>query len=313
MPEEKQQSTSPVKKTKLQIWMQGVRTFSFPASMIPCVFGIMLALLMSPGNAKWYLIPFIMVSLLLLHSASNLMSDYDDFKTGVDSKGTYGGSGVLTDSLLIPKQVFRGSLLLFFSAIIIGLPIIYERGITILLFGLAGIFSGFFYTRRPISFKYIALGDILIFFVYGPAVVVGTFYALTGYYHQNVLYASIPLGLLVVGILQANNLRDILHDRNAKIKTLATVFGSGFAKGEYLFLIGGAYLVVVGLIIFRILSPWSFIVFLSLPPAIKNMSSIRGVTIQDPSKIAMLDARTAQLTVLFGLLLSISVLISKFI
>jgi hypothetical protein len=43
------------------------------------------------------------------------------------------------------------------------------------------------------------------------------------------------------------------------------------------------------------------------------MNSIRGVTIQDPSKIAMLDARTAQLTVLFGLLLSISVLISKFI
>src|SRR3974377_1298161 len=109
MPEEINTTVVNQKKSKIQVWMQGVRTFSFPASMIPCVFGIMLALLMSPDNSKWYLIPFIMISLLLLHSASNLMSDYDDFKTGVDFKGSYGGSGVLTDNLLTPKQVFRGS------------------------------------------------------------------------------------------------------------------------------------------------------------------------------------------------------------
>ena len=87
----------------------------------------------------------------------------------------------------------------------------------------------------------------------------------------------------------------------------------GFAKGEYLFLVAGAYIVVVVLILFKILSPWSLIVFLSLPPAIKNMSSIKGVKVEDPGKIAMLDVQTAQLTLMFGLLLSISVLISKFV
>jgi 1,4-dihydroxy-2-naphthoate octaprenyltransferase len=59
------------------------------------------------------------------------------------------------------------------------------------------------------------------------------------------------------------------------------------------------------------LSPWSLIVFLSLPPAIKNLSLIKGVRSDNTGKIAMLDAQTAQLTLLFGVLLSISVLLTK--
>jgi 1,4-dihydroxy-2-naphthoate octaprenyltransferase len=126
------------------------------------------------------------------------------------------------------------------------------------------------------------------------------------------VYTSIPLGLLITGILQANNLRDIIHDRQANIKTLATVFGGGFAKGEYVFLILGAYLTVVALVVLNILSVWALLVFLSLPIALKNMNMIKGVKIEDTGKIAMLDAMTAQLTLVFGVLLSISIIITKF-
>jgi 1,4-dihydroxy-2-naphthoate octaprenyltransferase len=139
--------------------------------------------------------------------------------------------------------------------------------------------------------------------------VVGTFYALTGSYSSTVLLSSIPIGFLVTGILQANNLRDILHDRRASIKTSASVTGNSFAKAEYLFLIVGAYLFVIGLVVFGVLSPWSLLVLLSLPPAIKNISQIKGVEVENTGKIAMLDVQTAQLHLLFGLLLSISILI----
>ena len=305
--------TDDKQKSKFQIWIQAVRAFSFPATMIPCVLGIMMTLLISPDNSQWYLIPFIMISLLLIHAASNLISDYDDYKNGVDFKESFGGSRVLPENLLTPQQVFKGSMILYLVAFVIGLPIIFTRGYVILLYGLFGMLSGFFYTRRPIGFKYIALGDILFFFIYGPAIVTGTFFALTGSFNLHVLYASAPLGMLVVGILHANNMRDIIHDRNANIKTLSSIFGITYAKGEYLFLVIGAYFVVFILIIFRVLSPWALIVLLSLPPAIKNMTSIRGVTTDDPSKIAMLDVQTAQLTLLFGILLSVSVLISKFV
>jgi 1,4-dihydroxy-2-naphthoate octaprenyltransferase len=294
------------------VYFQAVRAFSFPASMIPCLLGAMLALLMGV-NVSWWLMPFIAISLILLHAASNVTTDYDDFNQGVDREETLGGSRVLVQKLLKPKEMLTFGLTLFALSVIIGIPIIMERGYTILILGLAGIMGGYFYTAKPFSFKYHALGDVLIFLMYGPAIVAGTFYALTGTFVWATIYISIPLGLLVVGILQANNLRDILHDRQANIKTLATVFGEGFAKGEYIFLIAGAYLTVVVLVLLNILSYWSLLVFLSLPVALKNMNMIKGIKIEDTGKIAMLDALTAQLTLMFGILLSISIIITKFV
>lgn len=299
-------------RSKASIYIQAVRTFSYPASMIPCLLGAMFAFLMGNGHVTWYLLPFIVVSLLLLHSASNVISDVDDYRLGVDDKDTLGGSRVLTDELLKPRAMFRFGLTLFGLAIFFGLPIIFDRGLIILWFGLLGILGGFFYTGRPVGFKYIALGDIIIFLMYGPAIVTGTFYALTGTFDLSVVLASTPVGLLVAGILQANNLRDIIHDRKANIRTLATIFGEKFAKGEYVFLIAGAYLTVLILVILNFLSLWALLVFISLPVALKNMNMIKGVKIEDTGKIAMLDAMTAQLTLMFGVLLSISIVITKY-
>lgn len=301
---------SETKPSKGAIYFQAVRAFSFPASLIPCLLGCMLALLYG-STVIWWLIPFIAISLLFLHAGSNVISDVDDYKKGVDAKGTLGGSRVLPDNLLSSKEMFRFGLILFAFAVLFGLPIIFERGMLVLWLGIIGIIGGFFYTGRPIGYKYVALGDIFIFLLYGPAIVTGTFYALTGMFFTEVLLISIPLGLLVTGILQANNLRDIINDRKANIKTLATVFGEGFAKGEYIFLIAGAYLTVILLVVFNILSVWSLLVFLSLPVALKNMNMIKGVKIEDTGKIAMLDAMTAQLTLMFGVLLSVSIIITK--
>jgi len=293
-------------------YIQAVRTFSFPASLIPCLLGAMLALLYG-SQITWWLMPFIAISLLLLHAGSNVISDVDDYKRGVDTADTLGGSRVLPSGLLSPKKMLRFGLTLFTIAVIIGLPIIYERGLVILWFGMLGLLGGFFYTGRPVGYKYLALGDFGIFLLYGPAIVAGTFYALTGTFSWIAVYTSIPLGLLIAGILQANNLRDIIHDRQANIKTLATIFGEGFAKGEYIFLIVGAYLTVAILVFVNILPIWSLLVFLSLPIALKNMNMIKGVKIEDTGKIAMLDALTAQLTLMFGVLLSVSIVITKLV
>ena len=298
--------------SKGAIYFQAVRAFSFPASMVPCLLGAMLALL-SGASVTWWLMPFIALSLILLHAASNVTTDYDDYNHGVDREETLGGSRVLVQKLLQPKQMLSFGLLLFAFSVIVGIPIILERGITILILGIAGILGGYFYTAKPFSFKYHALGDILIFLMYGPAIVAGTYYALTGTFNWVTIYVSIPPGLLITGILHANNLRDIIHDRKANIKTLATVFGEGFAKGEYIFLIAGAYLTVVLLVVFNILPIWSLLVFLSAPIAMKNLNQIKGVKIEDTGKIAMLDAMTAQLTLMFGVLLSISIIITKFV
>jgi len=115
--------------------------------------------------------------------------------------------------------------------------------------------------------------------------------------------ASLPVACLVIAILAANNLRDIQDDSAAKIKTLAIVLGQRGALAWYLFLLGAAYLSVVGLVVFHVL-PWpGLAVVLSLPLALRlARSSIRGVVQSDPVALDVV-VPTAQFHLAFGLLM----------
>ena len=61
------------------------------------------------------------------------------------------------------------------------------------------------------------------------------------------------------------------------------------------------------------LSQWSFIVFLSFIPAFKLMRTISNNEPGDTKSIAMIDVQTAQLHLLFGVLLILSLLINVFV
>jgi len=104
-----------------------------------------------------------------------------------------------------------------------------------------------------------------------------------------------------------------MHDTQAKVKTLANVFRLSAAKIEYYFLVLGAYISVILMVIFGILDWPSLIVLISLPPAISNMKLISKAEKDKPQDIAMADVKTAQHHMLFGLLLAIGLLIEGFI
>ena len=59
-----------------------------------------------------------------------------------------------------------------------------------LLIGVAGLLGGYLYTGGPKGYKYLALGDVLVFVLMGPLSVVGTYLALTGEVSLLVLLAS---------------------------------------------------------------------------------------------------------------------------
>lgn len=300
-------------RSKLSIWIQAFRPFAYSASVTPVILAAMLALTYNPDRTYWFLFPVILICAVLFHTGANLVSEYFDYKNQVDKTDTFGSSRVLVEGLLQPKQVLNAGIILFALGFVLGLILVYFRGTDILILGLIGLIGGYFYTAKPFQFKYIALGDLLIFLLFGPLLVLGAYLGLTGEMNYSVLLVSIPIGFLVVAILHANNTRDIKFDRRAQIKTLAMLVGLKGAKIEYYFLIFGAFLSVILLILFKILSPWSLLVFVSLPPALKNVKLISNVDAENPASIAMLDVLTAQHHMIFGLLLSIGILISYFI
>lgn len=303
-------STVNINRSKTSLWMQAIRPFAFSASVVPVVIASMGALLYFSGKTDWYLLPVILIAAVLFHTGGNLISEYFDYKYNVDRPETLGSSRILVDKLLPPKQILNAGILSFVFGFILGLILVYIRGLDILYLGLAGLIAGVFYTMKPFQFKYIALGDILIFLAFGPMLVLGSYFGLTGDMNWDIVWASIPIGFLVVGILHANNTRDIKFDKQAKIKTFAGVIGLKGAKIEYYFLITASYLSTLILIATGITEWYTLIVFITLPVAIKNIKLFSKASLEKPEEIAMLDVMTAQLHMQFGLLFAVGMLLS---
>ncbi|UCH11468.1 MAG: prenyltransferase, partial [Fidelibacterota bacterium] len=197
--------------------------------------------------------------------------------------------------------------------IALGFILIWVRGLPMFYLGLVGFLGGVFYTAGPIAYKYHALGDLLVFALMGPLMVIGSYFALTGSYEVSILYVSLPVGFLVAAILAANNYRDIAHDREAGIKTFASMLGYTGAKVEYSLLVLGAYVTVVLMVVFQILEPWALLVLVSLPPAWKNLRAVWANTPGEVEAVAMTDQQTAQVHLQFGILLVIGLIIGAVI
>jgi 1,4-dihydroxy-2-naphthoate octaprenyltransferase len=287
-----------------KIWFRAVRAFSFTASTVPVFVGAAWVFYeKTPANWRW--LPLIWLAALSIHAATNLVSEYFDYIKGDIS---FGSSRVLLEGLLSPRQFFIGGLVMFAVTAAIGLVFIALRGWPILAIGLVGILGGYFYTATPVGYKYIGLGDILVFVLMGPLMVIGSYFVLTGTYNHNVLLVSLPIGCLVAAILSGNNLRDILHDRQAEITTFAGLVGHRWAKLEYAVLDASAYGITTTLAGLRILPIWSLMTLLSIPLAYKCVQQALRNEPDKPEQIATLDIQTAHLHLAFGVLLIISLL-----
>ncbi len=300
-------------RSQMSLWIQAARTFSFPASVVPILVGIMWTLSSYHGKIYWELTPLILIAGVLFHAGTNLLNDYYDYKKGVDREETYGSSRIIIEGLLSPEAVFKGGLLMFAIGFALGLVLVYYHGFEILILGLIGLLGGMLYTGFNVSYKYFALGDLGVFVMFGPLMVLGTVAGLTGNFDYNTFFVSIPIGLLTIAILNANNIRDIIFDKQAKINTMATVMGLKASVIEYKFLIFGAFSSVLIMVIVGFLSPWTLLVFISLKPAIDNIKYVSKADVNNPELIKIGDVRTAQHNLMFGLLYTVGILLGAII
>jgi 1,4-dihydroxy-2-naphthoate octaprenyltransferase len=200
------------KRSKISIWIQTIRPFAFSASLIPVFIGAALVFWYDQ-SASWFLFPLVVLGALLFHAGTKVISEFFDFRKGVDKSHTFGSSRVLVDGLIEPKEVLVGGYVLFAIAFVLGLVLVFARGWPIFILGIIGLLGGMFYSAEPIGYKYIGLGDIMVFLLMDPLMLGGTYFTLTGKINPKVIYISLPIGFLVTAILNANNIRDIKYDR----------------------------------------------------------------------------------------------------
>lgn len=290
----------------LKIWFLATRPWSFTMTAISVGVGGAVAAL--DGAFDVWLFLLTLVGAVCVHGATNLINDYFDYKSGVDRPGaptTLYRPHPLVQGLISPRAVLWVSAGLYAIAAIIGLALIVLKGAGLLWFILVGAIASFFYTAGPIKYKYLALGELAVFLMWGPVIVGGTYFVQRGSLSPDAVLISVPFGLLVALVLLANNLRDIDYDRSAGIATLGTLLGQQKTRVLYQGLILLAYLATALLIALKILSPWGVLVFFSAPVAFRLIRTLQREIPNDA------DARTAQLDTLFGVWLIVGLILEK--
>lgn len=285
-------------------WILASRPWSFSMTAISISVGSALAAIDGPFSWGFYVLT--LLGGVFMHAATNLINDYFDFKSGVDFQGVSTGiyrPHPLLEGKLSPRQILIEASLCYAVAIVIGLYLASISGWPLLWIGLTGVFASVTYTSPPFKYKYLALGELSVFLMWGPLMVVGSYFIQRQQFSFGAFLISLPFGLLVALVLLANNIRDISHDKSKGIFTLPIIIGQRNGLRLYAAILILAYAAVVVMSVTGPLYLWSLIVLLSLPLALKLLRQMKHAPPDDA------DAQTAKLDTAFGLLLVASLVL----
>ena len=289
-----------MKKHSFKDWLIAVRPWSFPASAMPVIVTLAYLFWMK-ADINWTNGIWALLNIIVFHASGNTWSDYFDHKRGVDARDTFGAK-TLTDEMFLPKEIYRLALGLLVVAVVAGAALMLRTGLPLLWIGLGGVACSLLYP----PLKYNALGDVVIFMAYALLPTLGTAYVATLAINWEVLWIAIPVGLITVAILHANNTRDMQTDARASINTLAMRLGSKASVflycAEILFPFGW----VAGCAASGTFPLWTLLILLALIPAIGNVRVMSQYHGKGFSVIANLDELTAKLQLLFSLVFALS-------
>jgi 1,4-dihydroxy-2-naphthoate octaprenyltransferase len=197
--------------------------------VLPLILGFMLAWRRGyRGPFELYLLSAAAV-ILIMWMAYYLgeWNDLEGDRINRDYNRFSGGSRVLVEeaiparfSLLLGYGCLAGAVLLLFC-----IYLQYLRDLRILLLGGAGIFSGFFYSSKPIRWSYHGLGEILIAFCYGWLPIAAGFFVLAGFFSGQIFFLSIPVALSIFNVILINEFPDQEADQAVGKKNLVVRFG----------------------------------------------------------------------------------------
>lgn len=296
------------KKPSIMNWLLVIRPWSFSVSALPAFVAFMYSI-HTHATYNWQLGVLAIVGAIIFHAGGNLLSDLNDFKKGVDQIDKQGGTDSLTGGLFTAKQILLYGSSLIAVGILLGVYLVSQTGKELLWIGVIGTIGAVFYS----FFKYRALGDFLIFIIYGPTIMLGTGYVMIGSIDWNLFLVSLPMTFITVNVLHANNTRDQRSDRYAEIKTFAMLLGTKASVYHYYFLTGLSYLSVIVMVVFNILPLATLATLLTFPIAYQNCKSMHEAVGEDMNTISNLDLATAKLQTIFSLLMSSALIISSVI
>lgn len=312
-PARARERTRPASATpRWRIWLNTARPVTLTAAVSPTLVGTAVAAW--AGAFHLGLFALTLIAGVLLQAGVNYLNEYFDWKYGLDTAASLGASTVIFRGEMTGGQVLGLGLACFAAATALGVWLIALIGPAILLFGVAALFIGYFYSAKPFKFAARGLGDVMVYIAMGFLMVWGAYYVQIPHWSWAAFAASVPAGLLVVAILNMNNVRDYHDDLAVNKRTLPVRFGRDFGVRYHATLLYGAYVTTtlfaaLGLLAPQasVVLPWpALLVWLTFPLAYRDVRSVFAAGERDPI-LRLGVRRTAALHFQFCAMLALGV------
>lgn len=291
--------------TKTKLWFLATRPKTLVASGIPVVLGSALAY--HAGVFSFTLALTAFICSILIQIATNFINEIYDFRKGADSFNRVGPVRAVSAGLISEKQMIRASWMVVGVCFVLGLYLVWVRGVIVMSIGIISLALAWAYTGGRFSLAYKGLGDIFVFIFFGLVATGGTYYVIHGDISTSAVILGCIPGAFAMNILGVNNLRDRDSDSIVGKRTFAVRFGATSSRVLYIVMTMVAYLASFLLFLIEN-SMWILLPLLTSPVA---FNLCRKVVINDGESLNTVLAQTGILLAAFGLLISLGILIAS--
>jgi 1,4-dihydroxy-2-naphthoate octaprenyltransferase len=253
-------------------WIVITRAAVFSMTVTSGLIGGLLAIgaerLLGGFTVDYGLLALAVLGLVVAHAANNMINDYFDLEGGIDTddyvRAQYAPHPILS-GWVTKRQL--GTAILIANAIDLAilLSLMSVRGPLVAAFALGGLFVSVFYVAPPIRLKHIGLGEPGVFLVWGPLMVVGTFFVATGQIPGWAWVASLPYAVLVTSVLFGKHIDKIEADTRKGVRTMPVLLGERNARRVAQLLMVSFYPIVLLAAAVGWIGPWVALVVLGIP------------------------------------------------
>ena len=252
----------------ISVWLRVIRIRFLLASVIAVSLGLAINW-GHTGNIEIFAAILTMCGVLALHASVDLLNDYWDFKRGIDTTTQRtkmsGGTGVLPEGLLKPKQVYAAGIIFLIAGAAIGAYFVFTDGIIIGLILAFAVLSVYFYSTKIVDW---GLAEIFIV-IKGTMIVIGTYFIQTTQITESAVLGGIVVGTLSSFVLFITSFPDHDADKAKGRKTLVINLGKQKACSVFWVFPIIFYSVSIFAIIIEVFPIYCLIILSTIPLVIK--------------------------------------------
>lgn len=214
-----------------------------------------------------------LVGLVFAHATNNLVNDLTDHLKGVD-RGNYFraqyGPQPLEHGLMSVGDILRYIAVTGAVAIAAGVYLVLSTGPVALGLMLAGAVFVLFYTW---PLKHIGLGEPTVLLVWGPLMVGGAYYVVSGQWSWEAAWLGTAYALGPTAVLFGKHTDKLAADRARRIYTLPVILGEPTSRRAVTLMLWAQLAIVVGLVARGVLG-WPLLLVLLAVPHLRQTAAV---------------------------------------